>query len=101
MISSQNTDFILAARRAFQLNTVDPGRAKWLSLPCTGAGTLSQAKPLVESGVLLAAVITSLTMDTALAMLDRAIKSGAQPAEHTIVEASSYPTLEELSKKHR
>jgi ABC-type sugar transport system substrate-binding protein len=99
MISSQNTDFILAARRAFQLNTVDPERAKWLSLPCTGAGILSQAKPLVDSGVLLAAVITSLTMDAALSMLVRALKSGSQPPEHTIVEASSYPTLEELKKK--
>jgi ribose transport system substrate-binding protein len=99
MISSQNTDFILGARKAFQMNTADPERAKWLSLPCTGAGTLSQARPLVESGVLLAAVITSLTMNTALAMLVRAIESGTQPAEHTIVEATSYPTLEELAKK--
>lgn len=99
MISSQNTDFIVAARRAFQLNTADPERAKWLSLPCTGAGILSQAKPLVDTGVLLAAVITSLTMHTILEMLVRALKDGKQPAEHTFVEASSYPSVEDLAKK--
>lgn len=99
MISSQNTDFILGAKRAFKTNTQEPERTKWLSLPCTGAGTASQAKPLVDKGVLVAAVITSLTMDTALEMLVKALRGGTQPPEHTAVPASSYPSLEDLAKK--
>jgi ABC-type sugar transport system substrate-binding protein len=101
MISSQNTDFILAARKAFQTNTQEPERTKWLTLPCTAAGTISQIKPLVDTGVLHAAVVTSLTMDTALELLVRALKNGSQPVEHTTVEASSYPSMEELTKKQR
>lgn len=100
LVSSQNTDFINGARTAFQGHNDEAERTKWLSLPCTGAGTRSQTKSLVDRGILAAAVVTSLTMDTALEMLVKAFQGGPQPPEHTIVPASSYPSLEELAKKH-
>lgn len=99
LISSQNPDFITAARRAFQDHTQGEERTRWLKTPCTGAGLLGQAKPLVEKGVLAAAVVTSLTVDTCLQMLRRAVDSGLQPPERTVVSAYSYPSLEELGKK--
>jgi ABC-type sugar transport system substrate-binding protein len=100
LISSQNIDFITAARRAFQEHAKAAERQQWLALSYTGAGVASQTKPLVEKGTLTAAVLTSLTMDTCLEMLHRALESGSQPAERTMVSASSYPSLEELARGH-
>jgi len=99
LIVSQNADFILGARKAFETNTPEPARTKWLALPCAGVGIASQIKPLVDQGVLRAAVVTSLTMNAALEMLVRAMKASSQPQEKTFVEAHSYPSLEELAKK--
>src|SRR5436309_7721822 len=99
LISSQNIDFILAARRAFQDCTTGAERAKWLSLPYTAAGVPRQIKPMVDNGTLAAAIITSLTMDVALEMLVKGIQTGTQPAEHTFLSASSYPELEILARK--
>jgi len=99
LIVSQNADFIFGARKAFETNAGETDRAKWLALPCAGVGISSQLKPLVDQGALRAAVLTSLTMDTALAMLVQALRDGTQPREQTFVEAQSYPSLEELGKK--
>jgi ribose transport system substrate-binding protein len=98
LVVSQNVDFILGARKAFEANTTGADRAKWLSLPCVGAGVASQLKPMVDQGTLRAAVLTSLTMDTALEILVRAMGDGSQPQEKTFVDAQSYPTLEQLAK---
>ena len=101
LVSSQNTDFILAARSAFRDHAVASEKDKWLSLPCTGVGVLSQVKPLLEDGTLAAAVVTSLTMDTALQMLVPAMQSGSQPPEYTYVPAWSSPSLEELTDRYK
>lgn len=101
LISSQNTDFITAARRAFQEHSQGPEQQMWLSRLYTAAGLASQTKPLVDRGVLTAAVVTSLTMNTALEMLVRALQTKTQPIEHTFVPASSYPPLEELGRRKR
>lgn len=99
LIVSQNADFIFGARKAFETKTSEPERSKWLALPCAGVGVPTQAKPLVDQGALCAAVLTSLTTDRALEMLVQAMKSGSQPREQTIVEAHSYPDVEELAKR--
>jgi ABC-type sugar transport system substrate-binding protein len=96
LVASQNTDFVQAARRAFEENTSDAERARWLALPYCGVGVPSQARPLLENGSLTAAVVTSLTMDTAVEMLVKSLQSGAQPPELTFVKAAYQPTLEEL-----
>jgi ABC-type sugar transport system substrate-binding protein len=98
LVAAQNTDFILAARQAFEENASGPDRQRWLSLPYCGVGVLDQAKPLLDAGTLNAAVITSLTMDTAMEMLVRHIQNGSQPPAQTFVKAWSQPTLEELAK---
>jgi hypothetical protein len=69
-------------------------------LPYCGVGVLSQARPLLDAGTLNAAIITSLTMDTAMDMLVRHIRSGSQPAAQTFVKAWSQPTLEDLAKQY-
>ena len=99
MIFSQNADFIFGARKAFEAQTSEADRKKWLALPCAGVGIATLVKPLVDQGVLCAAVLTSLTMDRALEMLVQGLKTGTQPREETYVEAASYPSLEDLAKK--
>jgi ribose transport system substrate-binding protein len=99
LIAAQNTDFILAARRAFEENASAAERKHWLSLPYCGVGVSSQAKPLLENGTLAAAIITSLTMDTAIEMLAHSLQKGPQPPENTFVKAWYQPTLEELMKQ--
>lgn len=101
LIVAQNADFIFGARKAFEMNTSEPRRTKWLALPCAGVGVPSQVKPLVDQGLLCAAVLTSLTMDKALEMLVKAMKDGSQPPEQTFVEAESYPSLQELAKRQK
>jgi len=99
LIAAQNTDFILAARQALE-SASGPDCERWLSLPYCGVGVLSQVKPLLDTGTLNAAIITSLTMDTALEMLVRHIQNRSQPPAQTFVKASSQPTLEELVKRY-
>jgi len=100
LIAAQNTDFILAARRAFAENTDGDERSQWLALPYCGVGVLNQTKPLLDDGTLNAALVTSLTMDTAMDMLVRGIQTGSQPPEHTVVKAWSQPSVEELIKQY-
>jgi ABC-type sugar transport system substrate-binding protein len=97
LIMSQNADFISGAKQAFETQTAEPERGNWLALPHAGAGLSDRIRPLVDSGTLCAGVVTSLTMETALNMLARATKSGAQPPEQTFVEAYAYPTFEKLA----
>ena len=98
LIVSQNTDFLTGANKVFDA-MLGPDRAKWLALPRTGVGVAQRSRPLVDQGALCAAVVTSLTMDRAVEMLARAMKDGSQPPENTLVEAYSYPSVEELARK--
>jgi ABC-type sugar transport system substrate-binding protein len=99
LILSQNADFILGARKAFETNASETERKKWLALPCAGVGIPGQIKPLLDQGILRAAVLTSLTMDTAIEMLVQGMKQKSQPREQTFVEARSYPAIEDLAKR--
>jgi hypothetical protein len=62
--------------------------------PRFGIDISSQVKPLIDSGVLTAAVITSVTMELALKILLRAFETKTQPPECSMVEASSVPDVE-------
>ncbi|MBZ5508182.1 MAG: sugar ABC transporter substrate-binding protein [Acidobacteriia bacterium] len=100
LIAAQNTDFIQAARQAFEENAPGADRVKWLNLPYCGVGVLNQTKPLLDAGTLTAAIVTSLTMDTALDMFVRHLQTHSQPPEHTVVKAWSQPSLEDLTAKY-
>lgn len=99
LIMSQNADFISGVRKAFETTTSEPERMRWLSLPQAGVGLADRIKPQVDQGVLCAAVVTSLTMGRALEMLAGAMTNGLLPPEQTLVEAYSYPNLNELAKR--
>lgn len=100
LIAAQNTDFILAARRAFEDNTSGDERKKWLALPYCGVSVPSQVKQLVDSGTLTAAIVTPVTLDKALEILVRHLQTRSQPQQQTFVKAWSEPSLDALIKKY-
>jgi ribose transport system substrate-binding protein len=100
LVAAQNTDFIQAARRAFEDNTSGDERKKWLALPYCGVSVPSQVKQLVDSGTLTAAIVTPVTLDTALEILVRHLHTRSQPTQQTFVKAWSQPSLDDLIKKY-
>ena len=100
LIAAQNTDFILAARRAFEDNSSGDERTKWLALPYCGVAVPSQVKQLVDFGTLTAAIVTPVTLDTALEILVRHLQTRSQPQQQTFVKAWSEPSLDDLIKKY-
>jgi len=100
LIAAQNTDFIQAAKRAFEDNTSGDERKKWLALPYCGVSVPSQVKQLLDSGTLTAAIVTPVTLDTALEILVRHLQTRSQPKQQTFVKAWSEPSLDELMKKY-
>jgi ABC-type sugar transport system substrate-binding protein len=100
LIAAQNTDFIQAARRAFEDNTSGDELKKWLALPYCGVSVPSQVKQLVDSGTLTAAIVTPVTLDKALEVLVRHLQTRSQPQQQTFVKAWSEPSLDELIKKY-
>jgi ABC-type sugar transport system substrate-binding protein len=99
LIVSQNADFVTGARKAFETSASPADRVKWLAIPRVGVGVADRSRPLVDQGMLAAAVVTSLTMDRAVEMLARSLTDRSVPPDHSFVEAYSYPTVEELAKK--
>jgi len=99
LVAGQTHELAVGARKAL-LSIEDPEqKKKWLGAPFLGIGIASQVKPLVDSRILTAAVITSVTMDLALKTLVRAIETQVQPPERSVVEASSFPDLEKLAAR--
>lgn len=96
LVACQSHEIALGARKAFRNIDNQDQRAKWLGLRFIASGIPGQVKPLVDGGVLAAAVITSVTMELALKILVRAIETHLQPAERSVVEASSYPDLAKI-----
>lgn len=96
LVAGQTHELALGARRALQGIEDREQQKRWLKLPFIGIGIANQVKPLINSNVLTAAVVSSVTMELALRMLARAMESKDQPSERTIVDALSLPELEKL-----
>jgi ribose transport system substrate-binding protein len=94
LVAAQSHELALGARKAFRNIDNQEQREKWL-----GSGISGQVKPLVDGGILTAAVITSVTMELALKLFVRAIETKVQPAERSVVEALSYPDLEKMAAR--
>jgi ribose transport system substrate-binding protein len=101
LVAGQTHELALGARKAFQDIGNQEQKQKWLATPFIGIGISRQVHPLVGSHVLAAAVITSVTMELALTLLVRALEKKVQPPECSIVEASSFPTLEKLAAREK
>ena len=96
LVAGQTHELALGARRAFQGIDNREQTRKWLELPFLGIGVSGQVKPLVDRRVLTAAVVSSLTTELVLRLLVRALDSQIRPPDRSVVDVSSYPTLEKL-----
>lgn len=97
LVAGQTHELAIGARKAFHSISDLDQQKRWLDLPFLGIGVASQVKPLVDSRVLAASVVTSVTMELALRLLSRALDSNSHPPERTVVEVSSFPELEKLA----
>jgi len=99
MIACQNDDMANGARRAFEELTDMKERDAWLRLPITGCDGVPKAgQAWVRKGRLAATVLSPPLLGDAMHLLANARKSGAQPAERTLVAPSSFPALSDLKR---
>jgi ribose transport system substrate-binding protein len=100
VVGCQYDGIAAGARRAFQ-ELPDPAeRQRWLNLPFTGVdGLIAEGKAWVDQGILAATVISLTTTQIALELLVRSIREGANPPPRTLIDLSSYPSLETLTAK--
>lgn len=99
MIACQNDDMAIGARRAFEELGDLEERDAWLRLPITGCdGVLKSGQTWVRQGRLAATVVSPALVGDAMHLLATALKTGAQPAERTLIAPSSFPALKELEK---
>jgi ribose transport system substrate-binding protein len=99
MITCQNDDMAIGARRAFEELGSVRDRDAWLRLPITGCdGVPRSGQQWVRQGRLAATVVSPPLMGDALELLASALNAGSQPPERTLVSPSSFPSLKALEK---
>ena len=98
LVAAQNDDMAMGARRAFEDQTSGAQRERWTNLPyigcdcCPGAG-----REWVRKGLLTASITNPSTAGLALEIMVQAIRTNTQPAERTMVEPASHPSVETLA----
>jgi len=99
MISCQNDDMAIGARRALEELGDTRDRDTWLRLPITGCdGVPKSGQEWVRLGRLSATVVSPPLIGDAMRLLASALAAGSQPPERTVVAPHSFPALKELQK---
>ncbi len=102
IVGCQNDAMAMGARKAVEALPHADQRAQWLKLPFTGVdGLPSTGQAWVRKGLLTATVITSALSGLALELLAKAIESGTQMPERTLVKPESFPSIQELGARAR
>jgi ribose transport system substrate-binding protein len=98
LVGCQYDGIAMGARKAFQEHPDSNERERWLSLPFTGIdGLPTEGQAWVNEGLLTATVVSGSTTRVAIEMVMKALQSGSQPPERTLIELSSYPSLDRLA----
>ncbi len=99
LVGCQYDGIAMGARKAFQEHPDPNERERWLSLPFTGIdGLPTEGQAWVNEGLLTATVVSGTTTRVAIEMVVRALRSRTQPTERTLIDLSSYPSLDRLSE---
>jgi ribose transport system substrate-binding protein len=97
LVASHNDGMAIGARKAFEAQR-DADREKWLRLPFIGIDGLPHTgQSWVRSGKLTATIIMPLTIPMALEMLTQAMQTGTSPPELTLLDSTSFPSIESLA----
>lgn len=100
VIGCQNDAMALGARRAFEEVPETHAGNGWLSLPFTGCdGVPRTGQEWVRRGLLAATIVIPTIAGQALEIMAKAIRSGVQPPPLTTRNSSSFPAIEEISRK--
>jgi ABC-type sugar transport system substrate-binding protein len=92
----QNDAMAMGARKAL-LDLTEKDREDWQHIPFTGCDGVSRTgQEWVRRGVLSATVVTPSTAGTALEVLVKAARDGAEPPERTQIAPSSFPPIADL-----
>lgn len=97
LIGCQNDAMAMGARRAVEAIAEGPQREAWLKLPFTGVdGVSTTGQVWVRKGLLAATIITPALTGPALEMIAKALGTGTQMPERTLMKPASFPPVEEL-----
>ena len=92
----QNDGMAMGARKAL-LDLTEKDRDDWQNIPFTGCDGVSRTgQEWVRRGMLSATVITPATAGTALEVLVKAARDGAEPPERTQIAPVSFPPIADL-----
>ena len=94
IVAAQNDAMALGARRAFQELTTGAERERWLSLPYIGCdGLPNTGQAYVRRGLLEATVVIPANAGQAIRELVNSKRTGQQPQECILTNASSFPPI--------
>jgi ABC-type sugar transport system substrate-binding protein len=97
LVGCQNDEMAIGARRAAEALPPGPQRDQWLSIPYTGIdGVPATGQAWVKEQLLAATIVTPLLAGLAIELLAKATRSGQPMPEHTTVQPTSYPPIEQL-----
>ncbi len=100
LVAGQNDGLALGARRAFEAGTNGPEKDHWMSLPFLGCDACPESgQQWVKRGWLTASVVLPVSAGVALELAVRAVESGSQPVQQTVIKPKSFPALESLTAK--
>ena len=97
LVGCQNDEMAIGARRAVEALPPGPQRDQWLSIPYTGIdGVPATGQAWVQQHLLAATVVTPPLAGLAIELLAKATLSGQPMPEHTLVQPTSYPPIDQL-----
>jgi ABC-type sugar transport system substrate-binding protein len=95
-VIGQNDAMAMGARKAL-LDLTEKDREDWQNIPFTGCDGVSRTgQEWVRRGMLSATVVTPSTAGTALEVLVKAARDGAEPPERTQIAPISFPPIADL-----
>jgi ribose transport system substrate-binding protein len=97
LIVAQNDAMGIGARKAIEETIVDADRDHWLGIPITGCdGVPRTGQAWVRTGQLAATVVVPPSTGEALALMTKALRSGAILPEHFFTTSTPLPAIEKL-----
>jgi ribose transport system substrate-binding protein len=97
LVAAQDDAMAIGARKAFQTIASEEKGARWLSLSFTGCdGLPTTGQKWVRERLLAATIYIPPLAGIAIEILAKALRDGGQPAEQTLTQSFSFPSLEAL-----
>jgi ribose transport system substrate-binding protein len=98
LVAAHNDNMAMGARRAFFDRMTGAERERWSNLPYIGCDACpGSGQKWVRQGLLTASIVLPPSAGRALEMLAKAIESGVQPPDRTLLPPDPFPPIEKLA----